>query len=221
VTYGFAETGYVALGCARRQAPDDVHVCSDRYAVITRNRQVAETGVTLDALLVSTLSLTAPKILLNAESGDFAALRRRSCGCALESLNLRDHLWEVRSFEKLTGEGMTFARTNLVRIVEERLPARFGGTGTDYQLLEYEAADGLQRLALLVSPRLGTLDEVAVRRTLLDELARDGPREAYMARFWERAETVEVRRRVPVATRAGKVYPFHVVRGKLDLACAE
>jgi hypothetical protein len=33
-----------------------------------------------------------------------------------------------------------------------------------------------------------------------------------MARIWEQAGTVEVRREAPVPTRGGKILPFHLVK---------
>jgi hypothetical protein len=53
---------------------------------------------------------------------------------------------------------MTFLDTDVIRVLEEELPARFGGTPTDYQLLEEEADDGQPRLQLLVHPRVGPLN---------------------------------------------------------------
>jgi hypothetical protein len=52
------------------------------------------------------------------------------------------HLRDIRSQEKLTAGGMTFLDTDLIRVLEEVLPARFGGAPTDYQLVEEEAEEG-------------------------------------------------------------------------------
>ena len=38
-----------------------------------------------------------------------AQIEQRPCGCLLGALGLTTHLSEIRSFEKLTGAGMTFA----------------------------------------------------------------------------------------------------------------
>ena len=62
-----------------------------------------------------------------------------------------------------------------------------------------------------MSPRVGPVDEAAVRRTFLDELGRDGWAERLMAGALERASTVVVRREEPVATKGGKILPFQVV----------
>jgi hypothetical protein len=137
---------------------------------------------------------------------------RRDCGCSLGVLGLRTHLSEIRSFEKLTGEGVTFARANLERILEDALPARFGGTGLDYQLIEEEAGDGATRLVLRVAPSVGDVDEAAVRAVLLRELGRDGLVERHMTDDWRQVGTVRLSREPPLRTPAGKIMPFHPVR---------
>ena len=69
-------------------------------------------------------------------------MTRRSCGCYFERLGWRSHLHTIRSFEKLTAGGMTVLDADVVRILEELLPARFGGAAADYQLVEDQAAPG-------------------------------------------------------------------------------
>ena len=83
-------------------------------------------------------------------------------------------------------------------------------TSTDYQLVEEAREGGLAQLVLIVSPHVGAVDEVMVRRTFLDELSHDGWSGRLMAGAWERAGTVIVRRQEPVVTKAGKILPFHV-----------
>jgi hypothetical protein len=167
----------------------------------------------VDAFLFTSLLPSAPKVLLNVESGDYGIVERRDCGCGLAALGLRDHISEIRSFEKLSGEGMTFVQTDLLRVVEEVLPARFGGTSADYQVLEEEGQDGILRLLLIVSPDIGPLDEEAVRQNFLEELGRGGGLSRFGAAMWQRAGTVRVRRQRPVATKVGKILPFHLLQG--------
>ena len=137
-------------------------------------------------------------------------VEERACGCLLSDLGLRTHFSTIRSFEKMTGEGVTFARSQLERILEEVLPARFGGSSVDYQLGEEAASNGMTRLVPRVSPAVGSVDEAAMRAALLAELAQEKPRAEYQAAIWRAAGTVEIRREPPLATRAGKVLPFHL-----------
>jgi hypothetical protein len=103
---------------------------------------------------------------------------------------------------------MTFAKSSLLRILEEVLPARFGGASTDFQLVEEEREGGLSRSTLIASPLIGALDEDMLRRTFLDELGEDGWSERFMAGAWERADAVVVRRVHPLPTKAGKILPL-------------
>ena len=212
--YGSQEATTIGISCADPQAPDDLHVFDSRYGLVQHARRVVEGGPEIEALLVTTLSEQAAKTLLNVETGDSATVERRDCGCKLGELGLRTHISQIRSFEKLTGEGMTFARTNLMHVVESVLPARFGGTSIDYQVVEEERPGGLSRLVLRVSPAVGPLDEAAVRAAFLEALGRDGDLERYMADMWKRANTIEVERQVPVITPVGKVLPFQLVRAR-------
>ncbi len=208
VDYGSMEIPFVGFSCATPRAADDVHLFEDRHALVERTREVYPGGPAVDALLLSSLSPWAGKIYLNAETGDDARVERRACRCSLDALGLRTHLSAIRSFEKLTGEGVTFARANLDRILEEALPGLFGGTALDYQVVEEEADDGAARLVLRVSPAVGELDEAAVRAALLRELGRDGPVESHMAAVWRQAGTVRLSREPPIVTGSGKMFPF-------------
>jgi len=208
VRYAFTEGGILGYSCAQPRHADDIHLFTDSYAVIHRGRDVGRFAQAVDAFLFTSLLPTAPKVLLNVESGDYGIMEQRSCGCSLEALGLQDHAAMIRSFEKLTGEGVTFVQTDLLHILEHILPARFGGTSTDYQMLEVEGADGITHLLLVISPRIGPVDEESARRLLLGELGKDG----LSAEIWQRLDTVQVQRRWPEATRAGKILPFHLVR---------
>jgi hypothetical protein len=210
VNYASIELPGLTYGCARPEAADDVHLFEDRYALIQRTRPASPAGAEVDALLFSSVSSGTPKICFNTELGDYARVTDRACGCSLGQLGLRTHLSEIRSFEKLTSEGASFARTNLQHILEEVLPARFGGTSVDYQLVEEEGADSATQFALRISPSVGPLDEEAVRNVLLDGLGREGVVERHNAEVWRRVGTVRISRQPPLATRAGKILPFRV-----------
>jgi hypothetical protein len=212
VRYAFTEAGIIGYRCGTPRLSDDLHFFSDSYGLVQRPRAVGDGGPVVDAFLFTSLLASAPKVLLNVESGDHGVVERTSCGCGLGTVGLTTHLARIRSFEKLSSEGMTFVQTDLLRVLEEVLPARFGGTGTDYQLLEEEGEDGILRLFLLVSPGVGPVDEAGVCQTLLEELARGGGFAPLGAGMWRRAGTVVVRRQRLITTRAGKILPFHLAR---------
>jgi hypothetical protein len=163
-------------------------------------------------MLVTTLGETAPKICFNTETGDYGQIDEHECGCLLGQLGLTMHVSEVRSYEKLSSEGVTFVRSNLLTILEEILPSRFGGAGIDYQLVEEEAPDSSTRLVLRVSPSVGKVDEDELKRVLLAELGSGGIVDRHHAELLRRAGSVEISRQLPFATGVGKVLPFQMVR---------
>jgi hypothetical protein len=203
---GFTEYGRVTYGCAAPDGVDDGHVFGDAVAVGQRARPVDAAGTTVDALLFTALRADARTVLLNMETGDYADLARRRCGCPLDQLGLTLHLRDIRSFEKLNAEGRLFFGSDLIALVEEVLPARFGGDAGDYQLLEEEDAEGFTRLSVLVHPRLGDVDEEGLRACVERALARQSD---VGARVWTETGTLRVQRAAPLLTGAGKVMTLH------------
>jgi hypothetical protein len=186
---------------------------SHRFALIGRERPIWEDGPVVSALQVTTLTAAAPKICLNTDMGDCGDIEVRGPDCCgFGALGLRTHLSNVRSFEKLTGEGMTVVGANFVRLIEEVLPTRFGGSSVDYQLVEQENAEALTELVLRVHPRIGPVDEAALRDELLADLERGDMIDRHVAHVWRRLETIRISREPPLATPSGKIYPFRIAR---------
>jgi hypothetical protein len=79
-------------------------------------------------------------------------------------------------------------------------------------VLEEEGEHGILRLLLIVSPKIGPVDEERIRGVFVDELGGDGGFARAYADVWRRAGTVQVKRQWPVATKAGKILPFHVIK---------
>src|SRR5438094_9309705 len=94
--------------------------------------------------------------------GDYGEISSESCACGFGQVGFDACLNNIRSYEKLTGEGVTFVDTDFIRIVERDLPERFGGRSTDYQLVEKEDSRGFTHLQLLVSPRVGEIQETEI-----------------------------------------------------------
>ena len=214
--YGMTEVGYVGLPCPDPAWPDEVHLLTDRLAVSQRPRQLTP-GVTVDALHYTTLMLDGPRIVINVESDDFGVVEERSCGCELDQLGFNLHLHTIRSFEKLTSEGTSFLGERLVALVDEVLPARFGGKATDYQLVESER-DGVPRIEVVVSPRIGAIEEEDVGKAILAFLRHQGGAHEVMADTWQASETLEVVRREPLMTSGGKIQPLHVLERQRSTA---
>jgi hypothetical protein len=209
-TYGFAEAGSVGAQCPHPTAVDDVHVFGDGFAVIgeTQDREDREPS---NALAITTLRPACPKVMLNTEIGDCGVIVTRPCSCSLGQIGYTRHLHTIRSYEKLTGEGVTLRVADLFHLIEEVIPARFGGSLADYQFVEQQDPRGLPRYTLLVNPALGPVDETALAAVILKELA--GLRRPYpfMVDQWRQGGGIRVRRALPVLTPRGKLLPVRTL----------
>jgi hypothetical protein len=208
--YGIIECGGIGLGCLAAAVPDEVHVVSDLHALVQPGS--AAPGVLPPrALLVSSLRRSAPLILLNVSMGDEAVQETRDCGCPLQRLGWTTHLATIRSHEKLTAGGMTFFDADVIRVLEEVLPARFGGGPTDYQLVEDRSDGSSGRLRLLVHPRLGPVDESGIAEAFLAAVSGGDGAARVMGLVWRDGELLRVERRPPLATSSGKILHLHSV----------
>jgi hypothetical protein len=119
---------------------------------------------------------------------------------------------QVGSFEKLTAGGMTFLDADVVTILEEVLPERFGGIATDYQLIEDEDAGGRTEVRLVIHPRIGPVDPATVVDVFLAALGEGVGPERVMGYLWRDAQVVRVERRPPYTTPSGKILHLHHAR---------
>jgi hypothetical protein len=185
---------------------DDVHLLSDLHAVVQRNNETAGPAL----LYITSLSPHAPFTLVNVSLGDAGIIADRACGCPLESIGWQRHLHTIRSVEKLTAGGSNFLDVDIIRILEEKLPQRFGGSALDYQLVEHEQPDGRSRIELVVAPRVGEVDAAELAHFFLDEVGSGGGAEHLMTRVWTELNALEVQRRELHTTPSGKV--LHVFK---------
>ena len=163
-------------------------------------------GLPPTAMLLSSLLPSAPILLLNVCMGDQAEFTRRTCGCGLETAGWTLHIHDVRSFEKLTAGGITLLDIDVIRVLEEVLPARFGGGPTDYQLLERLDDDRARpQVRLLASPTLGDLDLAAVADVFLSAVGGGTGGERLMELQWRGAGVLRVVREAPRRTASGKI----------------
>ena len=116
--------------------------------------------------------------------------------------------------------GMTFIGSDLLKVMEEVLPARFGGYSTDYQMVEEEDEKGHTHMSIVVSPDIGTIDEAEVISAVLAEISKGKDTQRMMAEMWSQADTLRVKRIKPLATARGKLLPLHIQRGSLPQVSA-
>jgi hypothetical protein len=184
----------------------------DGFALLTHPFEVESIGVVVPAFNLTALLPTAPKVMLNVQLDDYGIVEERHCGCPLEAYGFTTHLREIRSYSKLTSEGATLIGTDMLRILEEVLPARFGGSPLDYQLMEHEDENGLTRLSLIVHPRIAIADEQTVVGCVLDGLRRTSAMADAARISWKDTGTIRVLRSEPVWTGRGKLLPLHIAR---------
>ena len=210
--YSMAELGNMGIGCAEPEYLDDVHLLTDKIAVIQRKKSVGEGDLDVGALIYTTILPSSPKLMLNVESDDYGVLEHRSCGCAVGKAGFTTHLSGIRSYEKLTSGGVTFLGTELLRLIEEVLPQKFGGHATDYQLAEEEEG-GLPRVNIVVSPKVGKIDEEKVIDSVYQALL-PYPGGDVMSERWQQGRMLRVVRREPYRTASAKILPLHILKGK-------
>lgn len=207
--YGTLESGAIGYGCLHSAHADDLHVLTDMHALIHAGERGADAGLPPKALLMTALHPRSPFVMLNLSMGDQAEMGARKCGCPLEAEGWERRIWNIRSFEKLTCGAVTFDGAVLIPVLEERLPARFGGAPTDYQLAEAQQDDGEPVLELVVHPRVGRLDPAEVSEEFLAALSARSASDGVMIRRWRDAGTLRVVRREPSTTRSGKISYLH------------
>jgi hypothetical protein len=209
--YGASELGTFAYGCLAPERPDDLHLFDDLHAVIQPG-PTGQQALPSDSLLISSLHPTARTILLNASLGDRAEMKQRDCGCALAVVGWTTHVHTVRSYEKLTAGGITFLDTDIIRVLEEMLPQRFGGGPTDYQRVEEQDEHGRPSLRLIVHPSVGPIDAESVADAFLSAIGGGSGIERLTELHWRQAGLLRVERDVPRVTPAGKVLHLHQPR---------
>ena len=206
--YSMGEVGWIGIACPNRRGDDEVHVVSDKLALIQPER--GEDGATGAApLVMTTLLTTCPKILINVDVGDHAVVSERDCGCPMGQVGLRTTLRSIASQEKLTTEGMSFVASEIAWLLEEALPARIGGGVGDYQLVE-DRSGSLSRISVVVDPGVAAPPDEEVSRIVLELFEGLGHGQRLMAEQWRQAGALRVSRRAP-HVRGDKVQHLHVI----------
>jgi hypothetical protein len=136
-TYSTTDFGSIGFPCREMRTGNCVHVLSDFVALATRPAD-AEGGA--ESLCVTSLQPFAPRVLINVEIGDTGIVEKSRCQCSLSKLGLGLQVRNMAAISKVTAQGVMIAADDLVKLLEELMPARFGGRPGDYQLVEREGA---------------------------------------------------------------------------------
>jgi hypothetical protein len=204
-SYGQIEVGRIGMGCCDASDASDVHVLSDICAVTSSPRRIKGPTELHSALTLTVVIPAAPKVLINTELDDCAIFESRRCSCPLGELGLTMHLRDIRSYGKLTDEGVTVLESEWTHVLEDVLPRHFGGSAIDYQLLEEEDEAGLSRITLIVDPGIPIASDADIVRVALEALGQRSLGAEAARQVWSRTGTLRVRRMRPVATGQGKM----------------
>ena len=183
--YVATEAGLIAAACRNRTATDDMHVYSDRIALIDHS----------GGLLVTSLSPATGKVLFNTALGDTGDLSRRICECELGQLGFDQHVTSVRSELRLTAEGMTVRVADLDVAVAEAI-AGAGGNPDSFQVRHATDDRGLDRVEIAAP---GSKDETKLLASIHSNMRNQGWGTAVAADVWERAGTIRFVRGMPAA----------------------
>lgn len=208
--YGPGGGNGTALGCGNPRFIDEIHVPQTMFTLVENPRTLDWGGSSIHPLMLTTLHPAAPRFLFNVENGDYATMITRDCGCPLQKVGFTQHIHTVRSFEKMTSEGMNYSGSDLFELLEDTIPAEFGGGSGDYQLVEEEDDRGQTRLTLVVHPDVGELDYEKLLSRLQKGLAQGSRNHRFMSRIWQDAGAFRIRRAIPHASARGKILPLHI-----------
>ena len=191
--YVSTETGLLGAACPSCADSGEMHVYSDRVAMIPGHDEGSP--------LVTTLLQSTGKILLNASLGDAGSLVERSCSCVFGQLGMSLFVHGVSSAEKFTQQGMAVEVAELDRIVGE-LVRQAGGAETDYQF--WDRTDSGE-LTIAVDPSVQGLDERELIGTVLARLRERSAGGPVAAALWEGAGALILVRATPKLTAGHKL----------------
>jgi hypothetical protein len=207
--YHISEVGQVGYACSRMNSGNCVHLFEDSVAAINYRQKAPFTDFEDDSILFTTLLPVSPKILINADMDDAGRIEPCECDCVYGRIGLRRMISGIHSVGKLTGHGMSLAGTDVVGLLEQILPKRFGGGPTDYQLVEVD--EGFQtRIILRVRPEICEDSVETIRDFFLKEV-QTFYTGRLVSRVWRNAGALHVQKAAPLATRDGKVLSLHLL----------
>lgn len=210
--YGTSETGVMGLACANPVDTTDVHFMHNKMAIIQRPKEIFDQ--TVNAFHLTTLLPSSPKMALNVQSDDFGIIEERDCGCPLHQMGFTKHIRGISSYRKLTGEGVTLVGSDMVHILEHILPAQFGGSLLDYQLVEEENEQGLTKLYLYVDPAVSVQSDDMLSQAFLSAMKESVPSARLAQAEYRTGHVVTVKRQKPLQSSRGKYFPIRTLNMK-------
>ena len=186
--YAATEAGFLAGACPHGEDGGEMHLYADRLAVVG-----PEPGGGVGPFAFTSLSLAAPKVLLNVELGDHGRLRTRDCPCPLGRAGLVWQLRDVHSPAKIALEGVKLGELDVARLAEDAM-RDLGGNPDEMQLWLGTGAGGASRLTLVLAPT-AAVDPAALEGRLRERLAGVPGGGALAARLWFEGGALTIERR--------------------------
>ena len=209
--YWMTELGPVGYACRQMNEGNCVHLFHDAFAAVSHKRLAPLSNREVDSLSFTTLLPSAPRIFINVEMDDSGVVEKADCDCVFSRLGMNYRLCHLSSFGKLTGSGMSLVGSDVLEILEVKLPQELGGAAGDYQLVERETSGG-SSIELRVSPRVKLTSVERAREEFLTAI-RGCFGGSLAVRDWRHGDAVEVVQEEPLRTSSGKVLPLHLLKG--------
>ena len=206
-SYGTADFGMIGMPCRHMNSGNRVHIASSSVALVPRAMEDPFGDEDVDSLHVTSVLPFAPRVMINVEIGDTGVIEPATCDCELSRMGYRLQVRDIAAFGKICGQGGTIRAPEVVRLLEEGLPRRFGGRSGDYQLLEMEGKAQTE-MVLRIHPRLGLAAPEEVLEYFLAE-CRSLYGGALAVLHWTQSNGMRVEVKEPVLARSGK---FRAIR---------
>ncbi|MGD0438174.1 MAG: hypothetical protein ABSB86_17060 [Bryobacteraceae bacterium] len=170
-SYGTTDFGGIGMPCSQMSTGNCSHVLKHAIALVSRTQENAWTDMQVNSLYATSLAPLASRIFINAEIGDTGVIEKATCDCSFSKLGFDLQVRDIAAISKVTAQGVTIETTELVPLLEEALPARFGGHSGDYQLCETEAGSQTE-IVLRIRPGVSAAPSNDILKHFLDEVKR-------------------------------------------------
>jgi len=208
-TYYFTEGGFAGCSCNNPERKnDEIHFFKDSFAVIQHPRPIESSGQKANIFLFTSLYADSPIVMLNLENGDYGVIEEVRCDCLLERYGFTDHIYNIRSHEKIKAEGVTYYTNDMINVIEDVFPEEFGGSSIDYQLVEEEDEQGLMHLFIYVKPKIKFLNQERMKQILFEKLSSNVEKDIRI-KIWNQVDTLKIKHEYPLVTPRGKTLPFY------------
>ncbi len=169
-SYGTTDFGGIGLPCSQMTTGNCGHVQKYAIALIARKQETAWMEE-VNSLYATSILPQSPRIFINAEIGDTGIIEKATCDCLFSQLGFDLQVRDIAAISKVTAQGVTIEVIELVPLLEEALPARFGGHPGDYQLCELEAGSQTE-IVLRIAPGASREAPAEILKHFLAEVKR-------------------------------------------------